>query len=315
MQTINATLVQAASTEQPAFTLHSANAFVVDAALLQVNKMRKTAAENHQRYDVMGRNAAIGLMSDVYAMWVKVNQAGKEDLDKFNANIKQKLTDLAIEFRKTSTAAGLLIRYVFADASDKQVHVYGRALDVAYAKQTPAAGFEQLVRGTEGGFEGLRAESVSGGNTGSDRAAVAYSSCVNEPTFETVEMRWKDGEKYRVFIAVRNEDDTADMKDAGLDEDRCKGVLLNYLAAKKTRQAAADAKPKTPSKAEKAVIASLNAAIAEQEIKAKQLSIELVVAQRNSDAAKVRELDVAIQVANATLGALQTSLGQLTPKA
>lgn len=311
MQTTNATIVRPSSTEQPTVTLHSANAFVVDVVLLQVNEMRKTASDNHQRYEVMGRNAAIRLMSEVYAMWVKVNLAGKEDFDKFNANIKQKLTDLAVEFRKTSTPTGLLIRYVFAEASDKQVHVYGRALDVAFAKQTPADCFEALVRDTDGGFEGLRAEGVNGGNTGTDRAAVAYSSCLNEPTVETIEMRWRAGEKYRVFVAVRNHDDTADIKDAGLDDDKCKGVLLSYLTAKKAKQAAS---PKKMSQAEMDLTASMSARIAEEENKAKQLELELFVAKRDKDAAKAYELEIASKVSAAMLVSLKASLVEFTTK-
>jgi hypothetical protein len=130
-----------------------------------------------------------------------------------------------------------LIRYVFKNASDKQVHVYGRALDVAFdEKQIPAAEFTALVEETKGGFDGLRSQAV-GSAVADKKTSIALIKCIAEHTIDTVEnLNWATDEQYSVFIAVRNPDDTADIKDALLTQEQKDAILVAELDAKVAEQ-------------------------------------------------------------------------------
>lgn len=290
--------------------------FTVDTAMTKLAGLRTTAAANHENFEVRGRKAMISLMSSVYAVWHAAQQASQAEFNKFTSNLKQKLKDLEISFKPKSSPSNLLVRYVFSSISeltDKQVHVYSRALDVATEKGIAADGFADFVNNTPGRFEGLRA-SAAASSSGSDKSSSALSVCVNQPTLETIDgMQWGEGEQYRVFIAVRNADDTANIKDALLPADKCKSVLLQFNAAKVALDKAKEdaGKPKTKSKAEKAVIATLEVNVTQQAAKVTQLKLELQVARKQEDAARVRDLEVAVAVAEATLAAFERSLASV----
>ena len=126
--------------------------------------------------------------------------------------------------------------YVFADFDDKQVHVYGRSLDVAYANHLAPTDFGGYVD-SQGGFEGVRKAGVTGPVDGSENpSATALTYATAEATVGTIEvLDWKDdAEDFRVMIAVRNEDGiTADLKDAKLSAERSTAAILMYLANRK----------------------------------------------------------------------------------
>lgn len=297
-------------------TTIATNAFTVDTAMTKLAGLRAKAAENHAQFEVRGRKAMLALMSSVYGVWHAAQQASQAEFKSFESNLKQKLKDLDISVKSKSSPSSLLVRYVFSSIStvtDKQVHVYSRALEVATTKGVAVEGFADLVDNTPNGFEGLRKESVPG-TAGIDTSAVALSACVNQPTLETIDgMQWGESEQYRVFIAVRNADDTADIKDALLPADKCKSVLLQFKAAKAALDKAAEegGKPKSKSKADKAVIATLEADVAQQAAKLTQIKLELQVARGEEDAARVRDLEVSVAVAEATLAAFERSLASV----
>lgn len=308
------TTTKIAAAQGPAFTvsLHSAAEFDVDVAMLRVEGMRKMASDQHQRFEVAGRDAAYALMADVYSTWHAANAADVSTFRQFIADMKLKLKDLGVELRANTADEAVLIRYIFADASPKQVHVYGRALRVALERNIAANGFESMVRSTEDGFEGLRKQAA--GTSSKDVAAVtAFSSCSNQPTLDEVAIAWEADEQYKVLIAVRSSDGLGELKDALLDADKRKAVLLQFESARKARIAAE--KPKELSKAEKALIGQLTAQIAEQDNKATQISLELRMAEQTGNPAKLQELNVHAQVASAMRAALQSSLDSLKPKA
>lgn len=292
-------------------SLHSAAVFSVDLTMLRVAELRKEAGDQHQRYEIAGRNAAYKLMGDVYRTWHAAKAADESAFRQFVASMKQKLRDLGVDVRASTADEAVLIRYVFAAASDKQVHVYGRALRVAYAQNVAANGFEALVRSTEGGFEGLR-EQAAGTNSKDTAVSNALSSCSNQPTLEEVAIAWEGTEKYKVLIAVRSADGLAEVKDALLDADKTKAVLLQFETARKAREA--DAKPKALSKAEKAFIGQLIAQIALYDAGLKQMANELRLAEQDGDSVRAQDLRLRIQVETALRSAQQSMVDSLNAK-
>lgn len=287
-------------------------AFDVGAAVLQVEKMRGMADSNWQRYELPGRNAVIALMAEVYALWHAANAASSSDRTAFMANIKQKLTNEGFEIKQSSKDSALLIRFVFTNADDKQRHVYGRSLDLALTKKTAPDGFEALVR-SSGGFEGMRAEAAATEDS-VDKSVTALSRCSTQPSLESVKLeQWAPGEKYKVLIAVRTGlDGWADLKDSLLDTEQAKKVLMQFEAARKAKAEAG--KPKELTKPERELVETLAAQIKEHDAKAKQITLELLVAESDNDNARMRELTVESQVNNALRDALQASIDRVMAK-
>jgi hypothetical protein len=255
----------------------SAVTFELNATLKTVEQLREQADANYHQYEMMGRNAARELMGSVYAVWCEAKASGQ--FDSFIANIKEKLKQLAVTVKKSSKPSSFLIRYVFKNASDKQVHVYGRALDVAFdEKKIQANEFTALVEETKGGFDGLRSQAVASTVAGK-KTSIALSKCITQRTIDTVEnLEWAKDEQYSVFIAVRNPDDTADIKDALLTQDQKDAILMRFLLNKtKQEKTKNDA---SPNEAIKNLIAELDAKVAEQESIVAQIGIELEMAKK-----------------------------------
>lgn len=218
----------------------------------QLEQLRDEAGRNYaesERVLLIGRNATNALMQRVYALW---HEAKKTELkfDELMNNVRRKLKDLDIAVRSNSPDSSQLISYVFADASYKQVHVYGRALEVASARSVQPDAFVKLVEDTPNGYEGLRLQSVTGqASTKEPRRTpeIALSVCSNEPTFDTIEVSWDDGTAYRIYAAVLNADGTtADLKELTLSEAGREATLLKFFDEKEklkkpTKQAVSDA--------------------------------------------------------------------------
>jgi hypothetical protein len=253
------------------------NAFNVTAAMSAIAQMRNDADNNYKTYEVMGRNATRELMGRVYAMWCDAKASGQ--FENFIANIKEQLKQLDVTVKASSKPSSFLIRYVFQNASDKQVHVYGHALDFAFdEKKIPAAAFTALVEETKGGFDGLRLQAVSSTVAGK-KTSIALSKCITERTIETIEnMKWAADEQYSVFIAVRNSDDTADIKDALLTQEQKDAILMRFLINKTKLEK--PPKEKSSNEAIKNLIAELDAKVAEQESFVAQLNVEVELAQK-----------------------------------
>lgn len=259
------------------FVKKSEAAFNVEMAMKSVEQLREQAETNYHQYEMMGRNAARELMGRVYAVWCEAKASGQ--FESFIANIKEKLRQLDVTVKNSSKPSSFLIRYVFKNASDKQVHVYGRALDVAFdEKQIPAAEFTALVEETKGGFDGLRSQAV-GSAVADKKTSIALIKCIAEHTIDTVEnLNWATDEQYSVFIAVRNPDDTADIKDALLTQEQKDAILVRFLINKTKLEK--PAKEKSSNEAIKNLIAELDAKVAEQESIVDQLTVEVELAQK-----------------------------------
>lgn len=208
-----------------------------DMAMAKAEQLRSTAAENHEQYVLQGRKAMLSLMTDIYSLYhstKKCNDAGAE----FMTKVKGKLKELKVEVRKSSPESSQLIRYICKDFDDKQVSIYGRSIAFAFKSNTAPSDFRKLIEDTAGGFTGLSKNQTSTTKIGEPKTA-AEIALVHARAEKTVDnfsiMDWKDDEEFRVLIALRNDDDTADVKDAGLSEENQKAVLLRYEADKKAR--------------------------------------------------------------------------------
>ena len=209
-------------------------AFAVATSLALLEQLRSQACNHHQQFVVAGRKAMLALMAQVYGQFHAAKESG--EFEQFMNSIRNKLQLALVELRKSTLDSSALIRYVFADFDDKQVHVYGRSLDVAYANHLAPTDFGGYVD-SQGGFEGVRKAGVTGPVDGSENpSATALTYATAEATVGTIEvLDWKDdAEDFRVMIAVRNEDGiTADLKDAKLSAERSTAAILMYLANRK----------------------------------------------------------------------------------
>ena len=116
-----------------------------------ISSLRSKASQIHKLYVVPGRDAMRAILQEVYSFYVKTRSS--KDCDR----IVSELTGCFVQekHRKNSNGASVFIRSVFADYDDKQVHVYGKALEYCYFKNVAVVDFDDFVR-DHGGFEGVR---------------------------------------------------------------------------------------------------------------------------------------------------------------
>lgn len=288
---------------KPAVELHAANAFEADIAMLQLKGMRDQAASNYQQYDVMGRNAMIELMARVYRVWFDARNS--KQFEGFVTKMKQTLTKNGAEFRATSKDSSLLIRYVFKHFDHKQVSVYGRSLAGAFKKGIAPDDFAAFINRTEGGFSGVRIADTPRKTGGAEpiSADVAVTHVKAERTITTIEVTdWQEDEDVRVLVAVRNDDDTASLKNARLSEDSVKAVLLRYEADKKERS-----KPPKDKEAEdkRHALKALEGDVANAKVDCGNIEADLSVALEYGDAAKCDVLRVNLTVAQVKAKAIE----------
>jgi len=113
--------------------------------------LRAKATDIHELYVVPGRSGMRAILQDVYSFYLQARASEHCDriVNELNSNF------VATKLRATTTVAGTFIRSVFANYDDKQVHVYGKALEYCYFKNIAAGEFDNFVR-ANGGFEGVR---------------------------------------------------------------------------------------------------------------------------------------------------------------
>lgn len=287
------------------------NGFDVANAMKSMESIRKQGAEYFEKYEIRGRKALTKLMADVYGVWHAAKSS--DSFETFMNGIRDRVKRQGVEIRASSKDSSLLVRYVFERLSDKQVHVLGRSLDVALSRQTPAAAFEDLVNGTEGGFEGLRAIASSSGSANPQSPAVALSACQAEPTIDTTpKLLWKSGQQVQVFLAVRNDDDTADLKDAYFTKEESEGLLKRFLGNKKRLEKHEKARA---SAQVLSVVAELESNFDEQSQRVAQLELELRIAERDgfADPALLQRLErerIFLEARKASLDAVRKAAKQ-----
>ena len=291
--------------------------FSVDTIDVSLESLRNEAINNNAHYNVGGRKAMIRLMSQVYQLWHDAKISGNFDV--FMNNVRRKLKDLDVEVRSNSPDATQLIRYVFSgltdeDFSDKQVHTYGRSLNVAFANipRTKPEHFEKLIYGTPGGFDGLREQGKStSAGTGTSRtstrtASVALDIATKENTLDTIKADWPDKESFRIFIAVRNADGTtADLKDALLSNESKEATLLKFYDDRKKRL---EPPKKVINSADKVALAQLVAKAANEKVKHLELEFQLKGAIASGTPEQCDQLRADVKSAKIQLDSLNASV-------
>lgn len=243
-----------AAVEQIYPSQSSPPSFTVQSAMTALKQIRITASDHHQQYVVPGRKALLDVLSQLYELYY--NAKNSSEFEPFMNNVRNELLLHGVEIRTTSQKSSLLVRLVFADFSDKKVHVWGRALEGAFDRQTLPCNFKSLVAETKNGLEGLRNEgSANPTPSGTKKLDIAISVITNEPTIETIaaEEDWEDDEQCRIYVAVLNEDSTVDLKDSKLEKKHLDATLLLVKADKDRRD--------NPPKAKKASKSELNKAM------------------------------------------------------
>ena len=139
--------------------------------------------------------------------------------------------------RDNTKDAAIFIRYVFENFDDKQVHVYGVALEYAFSKRVEPNGFASWVDGHTGGFEGVRKAAMlaaSAGKADGQKAVsleweVGLANARGDDAAEVINASdWDEDEPCRIYVAMPNDDVTAGLKDTGLILDDVKKVLEIY---------------------------------------------------------------------------------------
>lgn len=118
-----------------------------------IQGLARKAADIHRHYVVKGRDGIKTIMGDVYASFLKAEMSEHKEL--IYGELRGRLLHLGRKVKKETANAAVMIRCVFADFDDKQVHVHSKALEVAYFKNVAAKDFIRFVE-LNGGWEGLR---------------------------------------------------------------------------------------------------------------------------------------------------------------
>ena len=205
--------------------------------MVTAENLRGQASKHNDQYVVQGRKALRALMVEVYTLYYQAKESPDKGVE-FLCKVQAKLKELNVEVRKSSPETSQLIRYICKDFDDKQVSIYGRSLTVAFSKEVAPDGFAKFIEGSEGGFAGVRSAGtpVATGGAESPRAEIGLANAQTEVTIKTIEVNdWGTDEDYRVLIAIRNDDDTADIKNAKLSEKSLKAVITRYETDRRAR--------------------------------------------------------------------------------
>lgn len=262
-----------------------ANDVAVVESIAVAENLRAQASSNHDQYEVSGRTAMLSLMSKVYAVFHE-ELSGNDKGEQFMEKVKNKLKLLDVEVRKSSSDGTKLIRYIFKHFDDKQVSVYARSLTVALQKEITPNDFVKFIEGTEGGFSGVKSlkPTSTKANSIQTKAEIALTNVRTEETLQTIKLfDWCKDEDFQVLIATRNDDDSADIKNAQLSDDGCEAVILRYKKDKDERD-----KPKQESdETEKEVLRLL-----EEELSNEQVNLQNIDADIRNELAKDKNANV-----------------------
>ena len=295
-QSIEVEFVDQSSQAEAVWNDVSNTDFNVEEAMQVVDQLQVEADANYHNYELVGRKAVINLMGRTYMVW----KAAKDSkcFESFCGNLTQKLKDKNITVKSVSKKASLLIRYVFNNISDKQVHVYSLALEAAYENNLHAeTDFYSMIKNTAGGFEGIRSKAAGGSDKNGD-TTIAFSKCSNEATIKTIDgLSWGDGEQFTVLIAIRNEDGTANLKKSWLTEADNNHVLRRFFINKK-KEENPDKKAKSSKNIEqKQILKCMEAILAEHRIKLDSVSTQVDMIKQNGGFDAHLEAQVSIEKA------------------
>lgn len=248
-------------------------------AVSQIDKLRDEASNYFEQYENGGRKALYALLAKVYSVYHKARTDDK--VKELAGQVQKKLEALGTPPSKTADVSTMLVRYVFKDPDAKQVSTYAKAMRVLYARTpcTAPAEFVDAVNKQKGGISGFT--EVASGKTSKPKITpgIALTAITNTPTIASFDVEWGDDEEYRVYVAVRGDDDDAELKHVELSKEQFDAVLVRHVSA----QAKA---AKEEKKAKSAESASLQLELAKLEEDASKAKTLVFVAKKDLEDAK-----------------------------
>ena len=119
--------------------------------LYPARSLRVKARDVHTKFVNRGREALRAILQDTYRLYVRAERSENSEI--IYAQLKREIDK---KHRTDSSNASVLVRMVFTDSDDKQVHVASRALEYGFFKNVAADGFAEWVEKFAGGLEGIR---------------------------------------------------------------------------------------------------------------------------------------------------------------
>lgn len=262
--------------------------------LNQLNLLQADA-DKHKSVVLKGRTGKEALVAKIYAEFFSAQQLN--EMQPLVADIEKALKDKKIGFRSNSRVSTKFVRYVFAnygedDLSDKEAFKYGRGIDVGYSKNTAPTEFTSFVANS-GGYSNIEEETVATAGpattAGSTQGASKLQSLSKRQTVHELEVNdWTDdNENYRVYIAVRNDDDFALLKAVSLSQDGIEKMMQQVEREQKAKD-----KPDAEAKkqADDAYKRKLEAKLANSETELGNKLCELEAAQSNKSPKEIAEI-------------------------
>ncbi|OEZ55668.1 hypothetical protein [Duganella sp. HH105] len=277
----------------------------VKVTIAHIEKLRDQAAAADQKFTIPGRNAVRAMMSEVYARYHEImsSASSREIIDLLKSGLEAQ----EIKFRSSSRDASVLIRYVFREFSDKQVHIYSVALEEAFRNQVMPQDFAKFI-GSRGGFEKAAAGKVEPKAGKFDRWDAGLDVARGADKLGTVAVaEWDEDEPCRIFVAMPNGEEAADIKDTKMTVERCKAVLAIYLADYKERNSP-KAKQRKLTDDEKFARRQLKGEVSYAEQMVEEYEINLKVATRDSNGLEIEKSNRLLLVAKLKLKAAKMAL-------
>lgn len=203
----------------------------------------RTDADKHKSLVLKGRQGKETLVAKIYAEFFAAQQL--EEMNGLMETIDKALKDKKIAYRSNSRVSTKFVRYVFAnygedDLSDKEAFKYGRGIDVGYSKNIDPEEFASFVAGS-GGYsnikETIEAIATPATPAGSTKGASKLESLSKQQTVHELEVNdWADDdENYRVYIAVRSDENLALLKAVTLSQDGVEKLMLQVEREQKEK--------------------------------------------------------------------------------
>lgn len=288
--------------------------FDPDAAIRTISSLRTEAEDGYQRFVVAGRDAMRAHMQKVFTIYCATMDSEQ------GGYVVKKLQDALrareVKVSKATSDEITFIRSVFDNLSDKSVSMYAASLKEArtFAKVLPA-NFAQWVL-DNGGFDKIREAAAnrlgddSKTPTPKDLVAIALSSSKAQPSVDHLDsIKWRDvdgvKEAFRILIAVRNADDTAELKDACLGKDSSERTIKLYESERAERS-----KPskREMSAADKFAVTQLEVSVSNAKLTLVELELKLSTHRSIGTLEQVTLLAAQVETARVLLKVQQDAL-------
>lgn len=273
----------------------------------------RTDADKHMAMVLKGRKGKETLVARIYAEYFAAQQL--EEMEPLVADIDKALTEMKIPFRTNSRISTKFVRYVFAnygedDLSDKEAFKYGRGIDVGYSKNIDPEEFANFVT-TSAGYSNIKeltdVTATAATPAGSTQGASKLESLSKRQTVHELEVNdWADdNENYRVYIAVRNDDDFALLKEVSLSQDGIEKLMLQVEREQKAKD-----KPdaEAQKQADDAYKRKLEAKLANSETELGNKLCELEAAQASKSTKAIAEIRADVRCLEGDVKAAKANL-------